>query len=163
MKRIYYLTFFAFIFLNASAQADSARHLWLKHKIWIYSNDGDPQNGILISTTDTSLKYFPGKFSDWNNRSEISAVNLSYLNINNIKTHKKNGLMRGIVIGAGIGLSPILFGAIFGEGQGGGYVSVITFPVGIITGAIIGSTAKKKFFIGGQASKFHSFHKRMKY
>jgi len=153
--------------LGALAQSDSTRKLWLKHKIWIYNNEGDLQKGVLISTTDSSLKFFPGKFSDWHRHSKISVVSQSYLNISNIKIHKRDGLIRGMLIGTGIGLSPILFGAVFGEGQGGAQggalVSVFTLPVGIIAGAIIGSTAKKKFFIGGQASKFHLFHKRIKY
>jgi hypothetical protein len=50
-----------------------------------------------------------------------------------------------------------ILSSIFGNGEGGAYVSVIAFPVGIITGAIIGSTGKKKFFIDGQASNFIHF------
>ena len=70
----------------------------------------------------------------------------------------------GMLIGAGIGIAPVLIGSIFGPsiGQGGAYASIITFPVGTIIGAIIGSTSKKKFFIGGDRLRFGSFHKHMK-
>ena len=62
------------------------------------------------------------------------------------KTHKKGGLLKGALIGGGIGLLPLAIGSIFGEstGQGGAYISIVTFPVGIIAGAIIGATSKKK-------------------
>jgi hypothetical protein len=90
-------------------------------------------------------------------------IHKSYPDISKIETHKKNGFLKGTLIGAGIGLAPVIVSSIFGEGEGGAYVSIITFPLGIITGAIIGGTSKKKFYINGEASKFHSFHKRMKY
>jgi hypothetical protein len=106
MKRIFYLNLFAFIFLSASAPNDSTRQVSPKHKIWVYGSDGSVTQGILISTTDSSLKIFPGKFGEWNKHSKNSVIDQSCLNISKIETHKKNGLIRGTLIGAGIGLSP---------------------------------------------------------
>ena len=162
MKKIF-ISFFTLFFLSASAQNDITLKSFPKHKIWLYTSQGNMLKGVLVSTSDSSVNIFPGKFSEWNSHPKTTAINESYLNINNIKTHKKGGLIKGMLIGAGIGLAPVLLSSAFGQGEGGAYVSIITFPIGIITGAIIGSTSKKKFFIDGDASRFHSFHKRIKY
>ena len=151
------------IVLNVSAQNDYALNPTPKHKIWVSTTQGDLIKGILVDVSDSSVKVLQGKFSEWNSPSKISVINESYSNITNIKTHKKGGLIKGMLIGTGIGLSPLVVSAVFGKGEGGAYVSVATLPLGIITGAIIGGTSKRKFFINGEASRFRAFHKRMKY
>jgi len=163
MKKVILPLFLLFI-LNVSAQDHPVIKGWPK-KIWLYTNHGDLIKGILIGTSDSSVKIFPGKFSEYNSTSKISIVSVSYFNINNIKIHKKSGLINGMLLGAGVGILPVLVGSVFGPsiGQGGAYVSIVAVPLGIIAGAIIGSTSKRKFFIGGDKSKFLSFHKRMKY
>jgi hypothetical protein len=151
--------------LNVSAQTDHTLNPAPKYKVWVSATQSDLITGILVDVSDSSVKIFPGKFSEWSNHSKASVINESYLNITNIKTHKKEELIKGLLIGAGIGVSPLLVGSLFGRsiGEGGAYVSIITLPVGIITGAIIGGTSKKKFLINGTASQFDSFRKRMKY
>jgi hypothetical protein len=79
---------------------------------------------------------------------------IAYYNIDKIKTRKKGSTLKGLGIGAGIGIIPAFFG------EGGAYAAVITFPVGIITGTIIGATSKKKYTINGSATSFaHFVHK----
>ncbi len=163
--KIIFINLLPLIILNASAQNDCTLKPTPKYKIWVSTTHDDLIKGILIDVSDSSVKIFPGKFSEWNSHSDISVIKESYSNITNIKTHKKGGLLKGLLIGAGIGISPVLVGSIFGRsvGEGGAYVSIITLPVGLITGAIIGGTSKKKFLINRDTSRFHSFRKRMKY
>lgn len=161
--RIIFINLLLFLVLTASAQNDSALRPVPKENIWMFTTGGDLVKGILINTTDSPVSIFPGKPSKWDRRSKILVANQSYLNIANIRTRKKGALLKGLLIGGGVGLLPVLLGSLFGTsaGQGGAYVSIITFPVGIITGSIIGSTSKKKFFIGGDRTRFLRFRKRM--
>lgn len=165
MKKNIFTGFFLLLFLHVSAQQDSTLKLHPKYKIWISAREGNHIMGILAGTSSSSLNIFPGKFSEYNGTSKISLINESYTNITAIQIHKKGGLLKGMLIGAGIGIAPVLIGSIFGPsiGEGGAYVSFITFPLGTIIGAIIGSTSKKKFFIDGDKSRFDSFHKHIKY
>jgi hypothetical protein len=161
--KIIFINLLLLTILNVSAQNDYTLNPTLKHKIWVSTTKGGLVKGILVDVSDSSVKIFSGRFSEWNSHSKVSVANETYLNITGIRTHKKGGLIKGLLIGAGIGLSPLLLGTAFGEGEGGAYASIITLPLGIVTGAIVGCTSKKKFLIGGEASKFHSFRKRMKY
>ncbi|MEP6594647.1 MAG: hypothetical protein ABJA71_01825 [Ginsengibacter sp.] len=164
MRKNIFISALIFLFLGASSQNDFALRSRPK-KIWVYNDQGNLIKGIFVGSSDSSVNIFPGKLSEWNSRSKTSVVNQSYLNINNIKIHKKSGLVSGMLLGAGVSLLPVLVGSIFGQstGQGGCYVSIITFPAGLITGAIIGGTSKKRFLINGEALRFHAFHKCMKY
>ena len=134
--KIIFINLLLLIILNISAQNDYTLNPTPKHKIWVSTTRADLIKGILVDVSDSSVKIFPGKFSEWNSHSNISVINESYSNITNIKTHKKGGLIKGLLIGAGIGISPVLVGSLFGRsiGEGGGYVSVITFPAGVIMG-----------------------------
>ncbi|MEO6455859.1 MAG: hypothetical protein ABIN97_17390 [Ginsengibacter sp.] len=164
MKKNIFTSFFILVFLNVSAQQDSTTlKLNPKYKIWVSTRDGNHIKGILAGTSSSSITIFPGGFSEYNGNSKISLINESYTNVTAIQIHKKGGLLKGMLIGAGIGIAPILVGSIFGPsiGEGGAYVSFITFPLGTIIGAIIGSTSKKKFFIGGEASRFLHFAKNI--
>ena len=51
---------------------------------------------------------------------------------------KKHYILRGILIGGAIGIAPVAFG------EGGAYVAVFSFPAGLITGAILGASAKRR-------------------
>jgi hypothetical protein len=163
--KIIFINLLLFVALNVSAQNDHTLNPAPKHKIWVSTTQGDIIKGTLVDVSDSSVKIFPGKFSEWNNHSKISVINESYSNISNIKTQKKGGLIRGMLIGTAIGISPVLVGSLFGPsiGEGGAYVSIVAFPVGIITGAILGCTSKKKFLINEEASRFDSFRKRIQY
>jgi len=165
MKKNLFINLFTLLILSASAQNNNALKHIPKHTIWITTNEGKVIKGILISTSDSSVEIFPGKKSEYGKQLKISMVKESYVNIAEIQIHKKKALLKGLLTGAGIGLAPVLIGGIFGEstGQGGAYVSMITFPVGIITGAISGIASRKRFLIRGDKRKFYAFHKQMKY
>lgn len=68
-------------------------------------------------------------------RFELNFVRQSFTEPNG---RKKHYVVRGILIGGAIGILPVVFG------EGGAYVSIITFPAGLITGAILGLKAKRK-------------------
>jgi hypothetical protein len=159
MKKIFTAVFIC-SFLNASTQNNLSANSFPRYKIWLYTNKGNILKGILILTSDSSVKIFRGTYCEWHSHSSNS-IDESYLNIASIKTHKRGGLIKGMLVGLGIGLTPLLVGSAFGQAEGGAYLSIATLPVGLITGAIIGATSKKKFLINGDASKFQSFRKRM--
>ena len=142
MKKIFISSFILF-FLNASAQNDFNFKSSPKYKIWLYNGQENLTNGFLVSTSDSTAKIFTGKLSEWRSSSKISVTDQFYSNIDHIKIHKKGGLIKGVLIGAGIVF--YLVGSLFGPsiGEGGAYVSIIAFPIGIITGAIIGSTSRE--------------------
>jgi hypothetical protein len=165
MKKSLFINLFALFILSASAQNNNALRHIPKHTIWITTNEGNVIKGVLISTSDSSVEIYPGKKSEYGKQLNISTVKLSYLNIAEIQIRKKNALLNGLLIGAGFGLAPVLMGPIFGKstGEGGAYVSIIAFPLGIITGVITGIASRKTFLIGGEKRKFYAFHKKMKY
>jgi hypothetical protein len=45
-------------------------------------------------------------------------------------------------------------------GQGGAYVAVLTFPLGIITGSIVGATSKRRYVIKGDAQALAQFTRK---
>ena len=58
-------------------------------------------------------------------------------------------------IGALIGISPIIFG------QAGAYIAIVSFPVGIVTGTIVGATSRKKFNINSSKENFAKFRQKV--
>jgi hypothetical protein len=114
-------------------------------------------SGSIQSITGSAIIFSikPGRKQGKANNMEIS-----YTNIRQIKIRNKNGILKGFFYGTGIGLLPAIGGAIIGKGEGGAYVSVITLPLGVITGTLIG-TSRKKFNINGNASSFSDFRKRI--
>lgn len=71
--------------------------------------------------------------------------------------------MRGMLIGTGAGLTPLLAAIVSDENsiEGAGYVMMVTVPLGIVTGGIVGATFKKKFIIQGKRAQFDDFKKRI--
>jgi len=165
MKKNIFINLLTLFILSASAQNNKALKHIPKHTIWITTNEGKVIKGILVSSSDFSVEIFPGNKSEYGKQQKISLVKESYVNIDKIRIHKKNAGLKGLLIGGGIGLAPGLIGPIFGKntGEAGSFLSIITFPVGIITGGIIGITSKKRFLIGGDKRKFYAFHKQIKY
>jgi hypothetical protein len=152
------------IFLEATAQNVSSLNQFPKQKIWINTTQGSIVKGRLVNASDTSLKIFTGSSIDRSGNSKNYTTQF-YSNITDIKMQKKGHLVKSVLIGAGIGIAPVLIGSIFGKstGEGGAYVTVVTLPVGVIIGAIAGISSKKKFFIGGDKSRFDLFRHRIKY
>lgn len=81
---------------------------------------------------------------------------INYSNIREIKIRRKNGIIKGLLYGLIAGAMPAVGGIIVGQAQGGGFVSMVTLPTGIVTGGIIG-TSHKKYHINGNASSFSRF------
>jgi len=125
----------------------------------VYLNTVDERSmaGTIQSISDSAIIFSakPGS-----KQGEANNMEISYTNIRQIKIRNKNGILKGFFYGTGIGLLPAIGGAIIGKGEGGAYVSVITFPLGVITGTLIG-TSRKKFNINGNASSFSDFKKRI--
>jgi len=119
--------------------------------IWVYTKQGSLQKGVWHSSTDTSLSIYQGSMNEYLNKKSHELASINYENISMIKIKKHGGLLKGLLIGAGIGLAPIVFG------QGGAFVAFISFPVGIITGTIVGITSKKKYIINGDLHAFQKF------
>ena len=119
--------------------------------IWVYTKQGGLQKGVWQGSTDTSLWIYEGKMSDYLNQKSDNAKSVNYENIRLIKIKKPGGLLKGLLIGAGIGLAPIVFG------QGGAFVAIISLPVGIIAGSIVGATSKKQYVIDGDLNRFEQF------
>ncbi len=160
MKLTFTSLFIVSVFVSLAQEPASSLS---PRRIWVSANQGDITKGLLVAASDSTLNIFQGKHGDWNKQSGAQVLTLFYSDINGIKIKRKGGLIKGLGIGAGICLLPVIIGSIFGKstGEGGAYVSLVAVPVGIITGAIIGSTSKKTFFIGGDRSRFQLFRKRI--
>jgi hypothetical protein len=123
----------------------------------VTSTDSKIQKGVMIQLNDSSIVLYPGNWQKFYNEKIIQdSVAITYSHIQQIKLKKRGGLVKGLAIGGVIGLSPIVFG------QGGAFVAILSFPVGIITGAIVGATSSKKYFINGNYVVFHKMEKRVK-
>jgi hypothetical protein len=120
-------------------------------KVWVYTKQGSLQKGIWDGSSDTSLSIYRGRVNEYLNQKRHELASINYETISIIKVKKHGGLLKGLLIGAGIGLAPIVFG------QGGAFVAFISFPVGIITGTIVGITSKKKYIINGDLHAFQKF------
>ncbi len=150
MKRIIQLLCVMLLSLNTAAQNDT---LITKKpvNIWVYSTDGNMVKGVLAGRSGDNLLVYTGKMKRQNTKEQYTLERIPYHNITTIKTKKPNGLLKGLLIGAGIGLAPIV------GGQGGAYAAILTFPLGIITGAIVGGTSKKKSRIDKDYKAFLDF------
>ena len=120
-------------------------------KVWVYTKQGTLQKGVLDGSGDNSLSIYQGSKNDYLNHKRHELTSINYENVAIIKIKKPGGLLRGLLIGAGIGLAPIVFG------QGGAFVAFVSFPVGIITGSIVGITSRKKYVIDGDLNRFQKF------
>lgn len=112
--------------------------------------------GLLVQLEDSSVVLYPGKRKDLRKGVTRDSVAIAYSRIKHIKLKKKNGLLKGLLIGGAIGFAPAFFG------EGGAYVALVAFPLGIITGAIVGSTSGKKYAINGSYAAFNKMKKKYK-
>ena len=151
MKEMIFALLAYMLFSSISAQTDtiiSQKPI----KIQIYTTDGYIKNAILVGRTDSMILIFQGSKRDVKKQETPVLTGIHYQKITIIKTNKKAGFIWGLLIGGSIGLAPAL---IFGEA--GAYVSVVTFPSGLIAGTIIGATSKKKHKINGDFVAFQRF------
>lgn len=133
-------------------------------RITVSTPDGKEITGLLTQLEDSAVLIFTGSRKEWKSNSIGKTMKIGYSEIQQIRLKKKNALLKGALIGFGVGLSPLLVAStIIKDGaQGGAFVSIITAPLGLATGSIVGATAKKKFYIGGNMSNFLKFNKRIK-
>ena len=118
---------------------------------WVYTKQGNMLKGVLAGRSGTDLLLYPGSLKEKKKNIDYQLVRINFDNITIIKTKKPNGLIKGLVTGGAIGFAPVIFG------EGGAYVAIIAFPVGIITGTLIGASSKKKYMINGDYTSFLSF------
>jgi hypothetical protein len=157
MKKNITLILGIFLALNGLlfAQENNMDSPKAKYRIWVITSNGNMLKGVLMHATDSTLDIFPGSFSDLKKKKNFKIVNESYSNISDIYIKKRAGWLKGMLIGGAIGISPVVFG------QAGGFVSIVSLPVGLIAGTIIGSTSRKKFHIGEDPSNFKKFHQKV--
>ena len=167
MRKIIPLLIMYIIFaIQTNAQSDSSFNAKPRHHIKIYTVTGDTMGGILTRTNGTAVFIYPGNFREWKQQKTVSITVTPYTTIKKIETRKKGWVkvLNGMVIGAGIGLAPVLIGSLFGPsvGEGAAYVSIAGVPLGIVIGGVVGATSKKKFQIESDKTKFHRFRKKIK-
>ena len=150
MKQTLVILFLAIVSTNLFAQTEITKARKPVY-IWIYTNDGSIHKGILTGGSATSLQIHPGRIKDYRKQDKAITMNLDYKDITLIKTKKTGGLLKGLLIGGGIGFFPVVFG------EGGAYVAILAFPLGVISGTVVGLTSKKKHIINGDIKAFQKF------
>ena len=150
MKQLLIVLLLGVYSVTISAQTDTIRNQkpqW----VWVYTTGGKMQKGILAGRTDSALLLYQGSKKAYKKQEAPPLAGIHYKNITIIKTRSKLGFLKGMGIGAGIGIAPVLFG------EGGAYVAVVSFPTGLIAGSSIGFNAKKKNKINGDFAAFRGF------
>ena len=163
-NKIFFLVPFLFIAYISFAQKRSGYNERPRYKISLQTTDGKMVKGLLIDIKDSSITVFPGNSNRIGSEEMSHVQKIDYTQMQQIKLKRRNALINTIGIGAGIGILPALVGGIFGRstGEGGAYVSLVAVPLGIITGAVIGATSRKKFNVHGEFYQFHGFKKRVR-
>jgi len=118
---------------------------------WVYTKQGNMLKGVLAGRSGSYLLLYPGSLKEKKKNIDYQLVRISFENITITKTKKPNGLVKGQLLGGSIGFAPVIFG------EGGAYVAIITFPLGVVAGILIGATSKKKYLINGDYTSFLSF------
>lgn len=156
MKQFAFL-FLGILFLNISyAQTNNLfKPLGI---VRIITSNGNSMKGLLLSTNDTSLTVFPGKWKEWKKGKKYKPVEFCCSSIYSIQVKRKGRISRGIALGAAAGAIPLVT---INPNEKGGYgmasLTVFTVPVGIVSGAIIGAKTGKQFMIKGDINLFRSF------
>jgi hypothetical protein len=156
MKKMIQLLWFMLFSLNIAAQNDT---LVTKKpvNIWVYTADGNIVEGKLAGRSGNNLLVYPRVMKKQKAKEEFALKRIPYQNITSIQTKKQQGLggmLKGMLIGGGIGFAPVI------AGEGGAYVAVLAFPIGIITGAIVGGTSKKNYSINRNYQSYLNFTNR---
>jgi len=165
-KNIQLILLYPLITTCVNAQVNITFTSTPRHTITIYTLNNNAKDGILTQTSDTAVFIYPGNFREWKQRKKIPINVTPFTIIEKIETKQKGvkKVIKGMLIGAGIGLAPVLVGSIFGPStaEGGAYVSLVAVPLGTIVGAVIGATSKKRFQIRGDKIKFQRFRNKVK-
>ncbi|MEO8961055.1 MAG: hypothetical protein ABI325_04185 [Ginsengibacter sp.] len=111
--------------------------------------------GLLLQLEDSSVILYLGNRKEFRKGRIHDSVLIAYSQVHQINLKKQNGLVNGFLIGGGIGLAPVVFG------EGGAYVAILTFPIGIITGSIVGASGKT-YNIDGKYFAFKKMKKKIK-
>src|ERR1051325_3621877 len=101
MKTYVLFGFLIALFLGAGAQNGSVKS-FPKNKIWVYTRDGNLIKGFLAGTSDSSVTIFTGNADQWKHYEKTSLITESYSDIMKIRIHKKEGFIKGILLGAAI-------------------------------------------------------------
>ena len=112
--------------------------------IWVYTSDGNMVKGKLAGRSGNDLLVNTRSTEKQGARGDSALERIPYQHITSIQTKKHRwlgGMLKGMLIGGGIGFAPVA------GGYGGALVAVFTFPLGFITGAIVGGTSKKHYTI----------------
>jgi hypothetical protein len=143
MKSKILLLWFMLFSLNLAAQNDT---LVTKKPVnlWVHTSDGNMVKGKLAGRSGNNLLVNPRATEEQVIKGDDALERIPYHHITTIQTKKQKGLggmLKGMLIGGAIGFAPVI------AGEGGAYVAVLAFPLGLITGAIVGGTSKKNYSI----------------
>ena len=158
------LLLFAFL---TNAQNDTTLVALPRNKISLTTLENRTIDGIVTQTNDSFVFVYQGNFRQWKQRIAIPKTAISYFEINKIQTKKRKGVLKGALIGAGIGILPLFIDAIVTSkggrpnAEGGTYISIVAVPLGTSIGALIGATSKRRFLIEGHHTKFQRFRKKI--
>ena len=147
MKRILLAILLVSFSLTIAAQ-DATGKFKKTVKIWIHSQNGQMQKGLLGGRTGDSLLFYSGSNRDYRKQASPAYLHIGCVNISMIKAKKRFGFLEGALVGGSIGFVPIFIG------EAGGFVAVVTFPLGIVTGVTAGVLSKKKYKINGNPAAF---------
>ena len=118
--------------------------------------------GLLLYTNDSSVVIYPGKKKQWNNGKKFKPVEFTASRIKRITIKKNNRALKGMTIGSVVGALPMLTGSKDGNTAGLQELTKLSMPVGGITGAILGLTQQKSFYINGSVTLFLQFQRAIR-
>ncbi len=162
--KIFFITIITIFTYRLCAQQDNANSVKPRFGIALITMQGNMLKGLLLQVNDTTIIIYPGKRKEWNKKVEYYPVVFGSSNVREIKLKKKNGMVKGMVLGGSIGLSAILTTIILnGATAKGGTANnaVIVVPAGIIGGAYMGSKSRKTYNINGNEKAFTEFQKQI--
>ena len=125
--------------------------------IWVHTSDGNLVKGKLAGRSGNHLLVNTRATEMQGVRGGYTLERIPYQHITIIRTKKQQGfggMLTGMLIGGAIGFAPVL------GGEAGAYVAVLAFPVGLITGAIVGGTSKKHYRINQSYQPYLRFTNR---
>ena len=155
---------FLILICSAFAQSKTLINPNPRYHIFLKLIEGKSIKGLLIQLEDSTVMMFQGNRKQWKNNANATTINYNYSQIQKIKLKRKNGLLRGALIGTVAGFLPLLVGSLFGPDVAytGTFISIFTVPLGFISGSINGGILPKTYYIGGDCYEFLDLKKRIK-